>query len=238
MTDTEWSCCSKAAAALWGWWRRPWTRLVGWCGSQGFEGYSRRLGVTRCRKMSQLDTPYAFTGSSWSLIFYKVWFDWPVSSDLEHPQSSSQATSRASNTESTSYGSGHPSTGYSLQDTVGHSGHASKIIPFLRECPRRSWIEVDRGIKIIINRKLKGYILCIFECVDIMMFLYVKEIGSEREREIYICIYIYIQSSNPFLRVSSRCRAEHKLFKSAEHHPGFDRSGVGQMSHCGPTYGI
>ncbi|CAL1138559.1 unnamed protein product [Cladocopium goreaui] len=44
-----------------------------------------------------------------------------------------QATSRASNTESTSYGSGHPSTGYSLQDTVGHSGHASKIIPFLRE---------------------------------------------------------------------------------------------------------
>ena len=89
---------------------------------------------------------------------------------------------------------------------------------------------MDRGIKIIINRKLKGYILCIFECVDIMMFLYVKEIGSD--------IYIYIQSSNPFLRVSSRCRAEHKLFKSAEHHPGFDRSGVGQMSHFGPTYGI
>ena len=67
-----------------------------------------------------------------------------------------QATSRESTMESTSYGSGHPLTGYSLQDTVGHSGHASKIIPFLRECPRRSWIEVDRGIKIIINRKLKG----------------------------------------------------------------------------------
>ena len=86
---------------------------------------------------------------------------------------------------------------------MGHSGHASKIIPFLRECPRRSWIEVDRGIKIIINRKLKGYILCIFECVDIMMFLYVKEIGSERERDIYIYSIIKSFSEGQF-QVPSR----------------------------------
>ena len=62
---------------------------------------------------------------------------------------------------------------------------------------------MDRGIKIIINRKLKGYILCIFECVDIMMFLYVKEIGSERERYIYIYSIIKSFSEGQF-QVPSR----------------------------------
>eukprot|EP00435_Cladocopium_sp_Y103_P011061 s748_g2.t2 len=61
-----------------------------------------------------------------------------------YQEATTSTPSRATNMESTSYGNGHPnpSTGFSLQDSMGHSGHSSKLMTFQ---PEYSHFDLPRG---------------------------------------------------------------------------------------------